>query len=111
MHWSMTRHATYTKCPRKFFYKEIASHEDEEIGNLCSDDSTSPPLVRHNVIRETIAAIALDPTWNADLLLPLYVQEAQQKLLDRLSDPAQAAAEASIVSVCVESFAQEIRPS
>ncbi len=56
MHWSKSRHVDYKKCPRKFFYTNIAAQKNKAIKELT--ESISPPLMRHEAVRTSIAQIA-----------------------------------------------------
>jgi len=101
MHWSKSRHTTFTKCPRKFFYGEIASHRNPDIGTLS--ENKSPQLIRHDVVRKIVSStIKMGPLKTPSL--EVLVNTGREILAKSINDEYKLNAEMSIVEICLSNF-------
>lgn len=107
MHWSKSRHAAFDSCPRRFFYDEIAAPQNEKIAALKR--GTSPPLVRHEAMRHATTRIARERSDDSEFLKAVY-SECRQILDDQIANGAHAAAEFSVLEVCLNAFVSDVLP-
>lgn len=101
MHWSKTRHASYAKCPRHFFYANVAAPLNERIAALTKQDSIH--LLRHNIVKDILLGLIEAPEGEIPVVGPLI--ESGCAILTKASkNEADAAGQASIVEQCVNAF-------
>lgn len=108
MHWSKTRQVQYENCPRQFFYESIAAPLNPKIDALRN--RLSPPLLRHEVIRDAVMTVVRTPDWTV-AQLPVLLAQGKAKMVAALGNEADANAEMSIVDVCINGFLAEYRPT
>ena len=108
MHWSKTRHVDYTSCPRRFFYSAIAALRNPSIRAL--QERQSPPLIRHDLVRNIIRAILHADNWTEDQLSGV-IEGAKETLQTIIDKPLIVNSEMSIVESCLTNFAEHVLPS
>jgi hypothetical protein len=107
VHWSKSRHTDHEECPRRFFFSEIAAQMNGQIAELANE--TTPPLVRHEVVRLAICEVVQTPGWKATQL-PKLLKKAEAQLTQQIPNEYDVAAQFSIVEACLENFVGELLP-
>lgn len=107
MHWSKSRHTDHEACPRRFFFSEIAAPMNAQLAELANEQS--PPLVRHEAVRDAICEVVKNADWKAREL-PKLLKKAEAQLGQRIPNEYDVAAQFSIVEACLENFVAELLP-
>jgi hypothetical protein len=105
--WSKSKHVQFEDCPRRFFYSQIAAARNPRIRELAEE--STPSLIRHEVVCETICAIAKETGWTSRSLART-LKSAQSALEKLIPDELQRNAEYSITETCVRTFVEEVLP-
>jgi CRISPR/Cas system-associated exonuclease Cas4 (RecB family) len=107
LHWSKSRHVSYKRCPRQFFYGAIAAPQNPTIAAL--EDREAPPLLRHSVVRDTILGLVEGRGGEAPDFASL-MEGAGEILAKGIKDEAQIAGQLTIVEQCVKAFIERELP-
>ena len=105
--WSKSKHVEFEDCPRRFFYSQIAAARNPKIRALAQE--FAPPVIRHEVVCETICAIAEEEGWTSRSLAKT-LKSAQSALEKLIPDELERNAEYSIAETCVRNFVKEVLP-
>jgi len=101
MHWSKTRHVSYRKCPRQFFYANVAAPMNPKIAALAGRESAH--LLRHSVVRDIL--LGLVEAGEADAVdVEGCLKDAHVILAKSLENDLDVKAQLTIVKQCLVAF-------
>jgi hypothetical protein len=107
VHWSKSRHASYTRCPRQFFYDAIAAPQNPRIAELAAREGA--PLLRHSVVRDIILGLVESRDDEPPSLAGL-VGSARDILAKGIQDEAEIGGQLSIIEQCLGAFLEAELP-
>ena len=101
MHWSKTRHLDYVRCPRRFFYSNVAAPQNAAIRDLA--ERRTPALIRHELVREAIRTV-LDSDDHQRERLPQLLAMVRERFHVMVGETIAVNEQMSIIALCLENF-------